>query len=223
MRSLQPLGEEQVHIVRVNELAAALAKAQGEIKTAVKDSANPFYKSTYADLASVWDACRTPLSKYGLSVTQTTDVTDAGTTILVTTLLHSSGQLIQGRYPVHPVKPDPQALGSALSYARRYALQAIVGVAPDDDDGEAAMERAARTKAIHETVTAPPAAVPKSPPGEYVVPFGKYVNKKIKELTRETISKDVTYWRGRETAGEVLGGKAKECVEAMEAYLGGKP
>jgi len=130
----------------INELAQALAKAQGEITGALKDSANPFFKSKYADLASCWDACRAALSKNGLAVTQfpTTDPTG---TYLVTSLLHSSGQWMRSSLLVQPKDDTPQAMGSALTYARRYALTAIVGVAQVDDDGNAA---SGRSNGVHE-------------------------------------------------------------------------
>lgn len=122
---------------QINELAAALAKAQAMIKGAVKDANNPFFKTQYADLTSVWDACRDALTKNGLSVIQCPEQSDIGGIAIETTLLHSSGQFITSRY-VMPVKnsSDAQAVGSAITYARRYALSAMVGVAPtDDDDG----------------------------------------------------------------------------------------
>jgi hypothetical protein len=122
----------------INELVTALAKAQGEIQPAAKDSTNPHFKSRYADLSSVWDACRLPLSKNGLAVMQTTAVVNDKLTV-VTTLAHSSGQWMRSELPVLVANNNPQALGSALTYMRRYALSAIVGVAPgDDDDGNAA-------------------------------------------------------------------------------------
>lgn len=121
----------------INELATALAKAQGQIEGAKKDSSNPFFKSSYADLASVWDACRKPLSDNGLSITQTTTVVESQL-YLETMLMHSSGQWQSGILPINPVKPDPQGLGSAITYMRRYGLQSMVGVAPEDDDGNAA-------------------------------------------------------------------------------------
>lgn len=126
----------------LNELFLALSKAQAEIKGAVKDSNNPFHKSHYADLSSVSEACRAPLNKNGLSVIQITEVDDEGRTFLVTVLAHSSGQFISGRYPLKPQKEDPQSLGAAMTYARRYSLAAIVGVTSiEDDDGESAMDR----------------------------------------------------------------------------------
>jgi hypothetical protein len=118
-------------------LAAALSKAQGAIKGASKDTANPFFKSKYADLASVWDACRDALSANGLSVIQTTDDGAEGVTV-ITTLAHSSGEWVRGKLTMKPAKNDPQGVGSAITYARRYALAAMVGVAPEDDDGNAA-------------------------------------------------------------------------------------
>jgi len=124
----------------INELAAALSKAQGQIKGALKDSANPFFKSKYADLASVWDACRAQLSENGLAVVQATCDSPTGISV-VTQLSHSSGQWIRGHLTLEPKDKTPQGYGSAITYARRYALAAIVGVAPEDDDGNAASEK----------------------------------------------------------------------------------
>ncbi len=125
---------------QINELASALAKAQGRITGALKDSENPFFKSKYADLAAVWDACREALSQNGLAVIQTTGMDEFGLN-LETTLAHSSGQWIKGILPIRPIKNDPQGIGSAITYARRYALAALVGVAQVDDDGNAASQR----------------------------------------------------------------------------------
>lgn len=129
----------------INELAGALAKAQSEMKGAVKDSSNPFFKSNYADLASVWDSCRGPLTKHGLSVSQVTSLREGHSLVLETVLMHSSGQWLNSEYPINPVKNDPQGLGSALSYARRYSLSALIGAYADDDDGEGSMDRNERT------------------------------------------------------------------------------
>jgi len=122
----------------IGELAAALALAQGEITGALKDSANPFFKSKYADLASVWDACRASLSKNGLAVIQVASTGDSGAAVVTTTLAHKSGQWMRGSIALLPVKSDPQGMGSAYTYARRYALAAMVGVAQIDDDANAA-------------------------------------------------------------------------------------
>jgi hypothetical protein len=125
----------------LKDLAAALAKAQAEMQGAIKDSSNPFFKSKYADLESVWEAIRIPLTKNGLSVVQGTEYLPEAGTCVVTRLLHSSGQWIEGVLPIMAIKPEPQAMGSALTYSRRYALAAIAGVVQVDDDAEAAQGR----------------------------------------------------------------------------------
>lgn len=123
---------------QINELATALAKAQGEITGALKESKNPFFKSSYADLASCWDACRGPLSKNGLAVIQVPQINATHGFLLLTRLMHASGQWMESELPVHPKDDSPQSMGSALTYARRYALTAMVGIAQIDDDGNAA-------------------------------------------------------------------------------------
>ena len=120
-------------------LAAALAAAQGVMKGALKDSANPFFKSRYADLASVVEAIRAAFSANGLSYIQTVEPSDKDEVRVETTLLHASGEWISCGILSLPVsKIDAQGYGSALTYARRYSLSAAVGVAPEDDDGNAA-------------------------------------------------------------------------------------
>jgi hypothetical protein len=128
------------HSENINDLAAALAKAQGEVTGALKDSANPFFKSRYADLASCWDACRKPLSENGLAIIQSPEVNDQGLT-LTTLLTHSTGQWIKNVFRIMPKDDTPQGVGSALTYARRYALTALIGIAQVDDDGNAASGR----------------------------------------------------------------------------------
>ncbi len=121
----------------IGKLALALSKAQGDITGALKDSTNPFFKSNYADLGNVLAACREPLSKNELAVIQTTEPHESGV-VLITTLVHSSGQWIRGKLRMTPTKNDPQGIGSTLTYARRYSYAAIVGVAQVDDDGNTA-------------------------------------------------------------------------------------
>ena len=125
----------------IAELATALCAAQAEMRPAPKDSVNPHFKSKYADLTSLWDAIREPLTKNGLAVVQTFSPDHAeGELMLTTTLMHKSGQSIQSTMRMPLPKRDPQGLGSATSYARRYALAAMVGAtSDDDDDGNAAM------------------------------------------------------------------------------------
>lgn len=124
----------------IAELAHALAKAQANITGALKDSSNPFFKSRYADLASCWDACRKQLSENGLAVIQTIEVGESRP-VLVTTLAHLSGEWIKSYCPILTKDDSPQGQGSGITYARRYALAAIVGLAQIDDDAEAAQGR----------------------------------------------------------------------------------
>ena len=144
------------------KLNEALAKAQAELSGAKKDSENPHFRSRYADLASVWEAWQKVGPKHGLSLTQTTRVLDGGLVLLVTTLRHTSGEMVAGEFPVNPTKPDMQGFGSAMTYARRYALAALVGVAPEDDDGEAAVGRASTPAPVAQAAPRPqPVAAPK--------------------------------------------------------------
>ena len=122
----------------INELAAALAKAQGQMEGAKKDADNPFFKSKYADLASVVEAIRGPFAEHGLSYVQCPDACEGEEVAVDTVLMHASGQWISSRTVVPVTKKDAQGYGSALTYARRYGLQAIAGVAAEDDDGNAA-------------------------------------------------------------------------------------
>lgn len=124
------------------DLVVALVKAQAEIKGAVKDANNPHFRSQYADLESVWEAVREPLTKNGLCVIQLPSADEMGVSV-ETMLCHSSGQFVSEVLRMVPVKNDPQGVGSCITYARRYALQSVVGVAPKDDDGEAASGRGA--------------------------------------------------------------------------------
>lgn len=121
----------------IGQLALALSKAQGQMKFAAKDANNPFFKSKYADLASVIEAIKVPLSANGIAFVQATDFEDQAV-IVETVLMHESGEWISGKLRMQPTKNDPQGVGSAVTYAKRYGLQALAGVPSDDDDGNAA-------------------------------------------------------------------------------------
>ena len=131
----------------INELASALCDAQGQMGGAVKDSANPFFKSSYADLTSVIKAIKQPFADNGLSYTQFPVSNENGVGVS-TRLMHISGQWLEMEYTLPTVKKDPQASGSAITYARRYALQSIAGIPTADDDAESAMLRGDDKKII---------------------------------------------------------------------------
>lgn len=133
-----------------NEVFGALAKAQAEIKNAVRDNTNPHFKSRYADLASVKEACWGPLTGAGIAVVQM-PINREGDVGIVTLFAHSSGQWIESTVFVQPTKFDAQGVGSVITYLRRYSLAAMAGVAPDDDDGEAAVGRPQGTARPQET------------------------------------------------------------------------
>jgi hypothetical protein len=135
----------------IANLTLALSIVQGKMSHAIKDSSNPFFKSKYADLESVWDVCRSLLSENGLAVMQfpgdinfvqlekeNGDINIATKMSLTTIISHKSGEFMSQEMSVPVTKPDAQGAGSALTYMRRYALAAVVGVVQADDDGNAA-------------------------------------------------------------------------------------
>lgn len=123
----------------ISKLAAALNKAQFNIGAATKDAKNPFFKSRYADLSSVMAVCKAPLLDQCISVLQLVGKDETGG-YLETVLLHESGEYISDRMPLVCAKQhDPQAMGSAITYARRYALQSALFIPAEDDDAEGAM------------------------------------------------------------------------------------
>lgn len=139
----------------INELAEALSKAQGMIEGATKDAKNPFFKSNYADLHSVMACAKEPLALNGLSVVQPTAIID-GQLCLITMLMHKSGQWIKSAMPIVLSKQDPQSVGSAITYYRRYSYSALVGISAIDDDGEAAMQRKPSEPAAIKSAVAEP-------------------------------------------------------------------
>lgn len=124
---------------QINEIAKAMSVAQGEMNPASKNSSNPHFKSKYADLASIWDVIRSPLRKSEICVWQDVISTEVGISV-TTRLTHSSGQWVEfGPLEIPLFKRDAQGVGSAISYGKRYAIGAALGVVSDeDDDGNAA-------------------------------------------------------------------------------------
>jgi len=155
------------------KLNEALAAAQAKMKTATKDSVNPHYKSRYADLSAVWEAWREVGPALGLAILQTPVDGPEGKLTLETVLLHSSGEERRSRLTFPVAQQTPQSYGSALTYARRYALSAMVGiVADEDDDGNAASAKP--------TQKAPPA----SPPKAHRMPITDVPGESVDELRR---------------------------------------
>lgn len=127
----------------IKDLVAALSKAQGKMEPAKFNRINPHFKSRYADMASCMDACRDHLATNGLSILQYCETIE-GELTLVTMLAHVSGQWIKSHFPLNPKDKTSQAIGSAMTYAKRYSLSSLLGIVSEeeDDDGEASQGRA---------------------------------------------------------------------------------
>ncbi len=132
---------------------AALASAQSTMGKAIKDSKNPAFKSSYADLASVMDACMDALNANGICVMQPTGEDDRGRYVQ-TIFAHTSGETVECKVPLIVGKNDMQGYGSAVTYARRYGLMCMAGIAPEDDDGNAAAKSPPRDEVIYRGPTA---------------------------------------------------------------------
>jgi hypothetical protein len=128
---------------KIDLIAAALLSAQREISNASKDSKNPHFKNSYASLGSVIDAVKGPLNKHGIVVLQSLSSSDCYALYLTTRLLHSSGQFIEDTAFSPITKADPQGIGSACTYLRRYSLAAALCITQEDDDGQSAVAPAA--------------------------------------------------------------------------------
>lgn len=133
----------------IAKLSKSLTAVQAALQPAAKDADNPFFKTKYADLNSVWDSCRDLLAKNGLSVIQGNTVGPDGTVIVETILAHESGEWVQSELALPLSKRDPQGVGSAITYGRRYGLASIVGIVADaDDDGNHASGKNGNHKAV---------------------------------------------------------------------------
>ena len=147
----------------ISELAKALSSFQGKMTAVKKDATNPFYKSKYATLDTIWETIRKPLSENGLSVAQTMNLTSDSKSVLETTLYHTSGEWIGGTQLVNPVKDDPQSLGSAISYARRYSISALLGIVADEDDDANVATKPDKPKAEAKSPEKPVSTVGETP------------------------------------------------------------
>ena len=160
------------HSEAVGKLAMALAKAQGEIAGASKDAKNPHFNSRYADLASIVGACREALAKHEIAYIQSASA-DANLVRMTTLLVHSSGEWMESDpLQVQAKDAGPQSVGSCLTYLRRYQLAAMVGIAPEDDDAEAAEGRAAVSSQPSVRKPAPLPSANKMPPQKPTISRG---------------------------------------------------
>lgn len=207
---------EEMQSESINELAEALSKAQGMIEGATKDSTNPFHKSKYADLHSVLACAKEPLAQNGLSVVQPTQIIN-GQLCLITILMHKSGQWIKGIVPIITDKTDPQTVGKAFTYYRRYAYSSLLNISQYDDDAEEAMQRELKNAKVEpkkESQSTTPASqlpVPETTPVEPK----KYALKDIKEriLAEKHIVADIG------SLSAFIAVKAKEVDKAVDTII----
>ncbi len=176
------------------KLYTALIKAKKEFGSLKVNADNNYFSSKYLDLQGVQEATDKALHDNGLVVLQTTDITDTGHPVLVTTLAHESGETASGRYPLSPKEANnPQSLGGCVTYARRYALMGMLGIAPEDDDGNAASGKNAAPAT--QRPTSAPAATP-----------AREVNTQTGEITNNPLCPDCggQMWdnRAKKASGE---------------------
>lgn len=157
------------HSETLGKLAPAFVAAQAEIENAHKNARNPHFKSTYADLAEIVETIRPTLAKHKLAVIQIPGY-ENGALTMDTMLLHESGEWIGGVSGSPIAKQDPQGVGSAITYLRRYSLAAVCGIAQEDDDGNAASRRDMQTQATKEWDLEPATTQAAIPPAAMASP-----------------------------------------------------
>lgn len=198
--------------MEINELAKALSLFQGTVKTAKFDKVNPHFRSKYATLTSLWETIRDPLKANGLAVVQTTVGNESGI-VLQTMLMHSSGQFITSEMPLVMTKQDMQGMGSALSYARRYSLAAILGLVSDDDEdgNDSPLAPQAPAKKQQKVAELKPDDV-----ASFVITIGKNKGKKLSEVSGEDLSKLLDYLENAESRNDV----GELHIKALKMHLG---
>lgn len=178
---------------KLGELAKALAKAQSEMTAALKSSENPHFRSKYADLSAVFDACKEALNKNGFAIVQRVE-NDPNGACVETMLLHSSGEFVSSKCWLPVAQKTAQAYGSAITYARRYGLTSLAGVAADeDDDGNAASAPAQYAPRPTPAPVQRPSPVQEAMPMESVgdvpvIPFGKKKGTPLTQLDARSLN-----------------------------------
>lgn len=212
------------------QIIGAMLKAQKDITNAIMDGNNPHFKSKYATLESVIDSIKEPLEKNGLLVRQTMNLENT----LITTVYHESGEFMQSEVKLMLGRQDMQQLGSAITYARRYSLAAMFNITQEDDDGNAAKDDGKKSKSQQiddlKNKNNKPEQLGKhidevnkvqallENPSEFVFPVGKFLGKKLIEMSVEDIDKNVDYWSKQKKKGSIPP-KLEEFLVNAYAYL----
>lgn len=205
----------------INELAAALAKAQAEFKPVEKNCENPHFKSSFADLTAMKNEAQPKLAKHGLSVIQPPSNADSGEIIVTTRLMHSSGQFIEESLKIRPTKPDAQGAGSAITYGERYSYKSMVGltVRGEDDDANAASGIQVGGKQSV-ALAPPPKPTQDVSPGDYVIAFGKHKGKKVRDISEKDLNDYAVFLnKAAKEKGAPLKGDVKDFLDNAEAWL----
>lgn len=204
---------------KLDQIIPSIIALQAEIRPVKAESKNPFFNSTYADLGSVWSSVHPLLAKNGLCVISGGE-SSGSKDYLETTIFHSSGQWVSCMFPIVSKDPnDPQKLGSAITYLRRYSLCSLLGVVTGDDDGEGAMSRQVR---------------PEQPlPGDgnqtdisWRFNFGKWRQRTIEELYndpkvgRKGLEGYINFLNSTVTPQKPQSEQAKEAIKMMEEFIG---
>lgn len=201
----------------LTDLGAALSLAQEKIKDAAQNGRGNF--GPYSTLTDIREATNKALTAHGLSVCQTFEHDERGD-YLETTLLHSSGQWLSGKIYLKLKDPTMQSLGSAITYARRYSLAALLNVAQEDDDG--AMAQNAEREKPRGTSTPTRSSSGLSSSGEYKmgIPRNRNFGKSLDEMGEKTVKSDFEYWAGRVSAeGKPATGEVKKFLEHADSWL----
>lgn len=207
--------------LELKNLAEALRKVQAELKGAKKDAENPFYKSHYADLESCWEAARKLLTDNGFSIIQTMD-SDEHHDYLITLLLHTSGEWIDSKLRLMPIKKDPQQQGSAITFGRRYQLSAMIGLIQTDDDANAATERPMFTNDAKpkQSFTQKSPSYDQEHIGPYRINFGKFSGKTLDEVGPDDLKSYVTYIEEQSKKdNKPIVGKVAEFIDRAVEYI----
>lgn len=187
---------------QVDKIILALIGIQSDLKPVVKNAENPYFKSKYATLEAVWQEVLPLLQKYNCCVVQCGGSED-GNPVLFSTLFHSSGQFVRGSYPLASAvsNSNPQAIGSAVSYARRYSLCALLGVVTEDDDANGAAQSQQKTSISND---------------EYQMPFGKGLEgKRFKEVDSKFLGSFIS-WLEKQPKTDA---KGVEFIKRAREYL----
>lgn len=209
---------------QINELAAALVKFHAEVKPVAFDCNNPFFKSRYASLSALVKEATPHLVRNGLSVSQVMENETAVTTIL----MHTSGQWITSSLKLKPVKDDPQGVGSAITYARRYSYASILGLVSDEDDDGNAASVSQNNHVNHAPIVNPKPPIQTN--GQPMMISDKQKNaifaiSKVKGMSEEYIKEVINFAWNKSSISELTMKQASKLIDAIQkdtlASLGG--